>query len=85
VTLPDLETQVNTNEFTFILPDAPLKHLEKLNLPSLNATKWCQGQKVLVDENITDFLRVYDEENLFLGIGKIADNLLIPQMVFRNL
>ncbi|MBD2137865.1 tRNA pseudouridine(55) synthase TruB [Anabaena sp. FACHB-1237] len=89
VTLSDLETQVNTNEFTFIPPDAPLKHLEKINLPSLNATKWCQGQKVFVDVNvdgnITDFLRVYDEENLFLGIGNIGDNVLIPQMVFRNL
>lgn len=92
VTLSDLQTQINNDEFRFIPPDAPLKHLEAVNLPSLNARKWCQGQKVLIDDytddhttgNIPDFLRVYDQENQFLGIGKMGDNVLIPQMVFSN-
>ncbi|MFM5945817.1 MAG: tRNA pseudouridine(55) synthase TruB [Dolichospermum sp.] len=30
-------------------------------------------------------MRVYETEGNFLGIGKLQDNLLIPQMVFSEI
>ncbi|MFM6074588.1 MAG: tRNA pseudouridine(55) synthase TruB, partial [Dolichospermum sp.] len=50
-----------------------------------SAKKWCQGQKIDLNLEIPDFVRVYETEGNFLGIGKLQDNLLIPQMVFSEI
>ncbi|MFM6135139.1 MAG: tRNA pseudouridine(55) synthase TruB, partial [Sphaerospermopsis kisseleviana] len=42
-----------------------------------------QGQKVPVNLEISDLVRVYEQDNRFLGVGKIQDQILIPQMVFE--
>ncbi|MFO5476199.1 MAG: tRNA pseudouridine(55) synthase TruB, partial [Dolichospermum sp.] len=46
------------------------------------AQKWCQGQKIPLNLAIPDFVRVYETQTNFLGIGKLQNDLLIPQMVF---
>ncbi|MFM6021696.1 MAG: tRNA pseudouridine(55) synthase TruB, partial [Dolichospermum sp.] len=56
-----------------------------VNLPTVSAKKWCQGQKIDLNLEIPDFVRVYETEGNFLGIGKLQDDLLIPQMVFSDL
>jgi tRNA pseudouridine55 synthase len=78
----DLETQLQTDIFQPISPDAPLQHLLSVDLPPISAKKWCQGQKIPLNLAIPDFVRVYETESNFLGIGKLEDDLLIPQMVF---
>jgi tRNA pseudouridine55 synthase len=80
ITFADLESQIAT--FQPISPDAPLQHLKAVNLPTELAKKWCQGQKISLDIDIHNFVRIYETETNFLGIGKLEDNLLIPQMVF---
>nr|WP_174762933.1 tRNA pseudouridine(55) synthase TruB [Anabaena sp. UHCC 0187] len=82
LTFTDLETQLQTNRFQPLAPDAPLQHLVSVDLPTASAKKWCQGQKIPLNLAIPDFVRVYETETNFLGIGKLEDDLLIPQMVF---
>ncbi|MFM6016720.1 MAG: tRNA pseudouridine(55) synthase TruB, partial [Dolichospermum sp.] len=85
LTFTDLENQLQTGRFQPLAPDAPLQHLLSVNLPTVSAKKWCQGQKIDLNLEIPDFVRVYETENNFLGIGKLQDDLLIPQMVFSDL
>ncbi|MDD1417095.1 tRNA pseudouridine(55) synthase TruB, partial [Dolichospermum sp. ST_con] len=59
----------------------PLKHLKSLILPAESAKKWCQGQKIPLNLAIGDFVRVYETQSNFLGIGKLENDLLVPQMV----
>ncbi|MEY3403403.1 MAG: tRNA pseudouridine synthase [Cyanobacteriota bacterium] len=85
VTFTDLENQLQTGRFQPLNPDAPLQHLPPINLPSVLAKKWCQGQKIPFNLAIPDFVRVYETEGNFLGIGKLQDDVLIPQMVFSEI
>ena len=84
-TFTDLENQLQTGRFQPLAPDAPLQHLALVTLPTVSAKKWCQGQKIALNLDIPDFVRVYETERNFLGIGKLQDDLLIPQMVFSEL
>ncbi|NJN11224.1 MAG: tRNA pseudouridine(55) synthase TruB, partial [Richelia sp. RM1_1_1] len=45
--------------------------------------RWCQGQKICVDEQVSEIARVYNEQRLFLGIGELKEGLLIPRMVLE--
>jgi len=82
LTFTDLETQLQTDTFQPISPDAPLQHLASVDLPTVSAQKWCQGQKIPLNLAIPDFVRVYETQTNFLGIGKLTNDLLVPQMVF---
>ncbi|MEB3147824.1 MAG: tRNA pseudouridine(55) synthase TruB [Sphaerospermopsis sp.] len=84
----DIENQLQTQTFEPIAPDRPLENLPFINLEETIAKKWCQGQKVPVEVGLTDLVdlvRVYRQHNNFLGIGKIENRILIPQMVFEPL
>jgi tRNA pseudouridine55 synthase len=85
LTFTDLENQLQTGRFQPLAPDAPLQHLAFVTLPTVSAKKWCQGQKIALNLDIPDFVRVYETEDNFLGIGKLQDDFLIPQMVFSEL
>jgi tRNA pseudouridine55 synthase len=80
----DLETQLQAGTFQPTVLDAPLQHLSSVILPSIEAEKWCHGQKIPQDVNISGIMRVYDSANNFLGIGKLENNLLIPTTVINN-
>ena len=84
LTFTDLATQIENSTFQPISADTPLKHLKAINLVPESAKKWCQGQKIPLNLAIGDFLRVYETETDFLGIGKLENDLLIPQMVFYD-
>jgi tRNA pseudouridine55 synthase len=91
LTLSDLETKVQAGTFQPLLPDAPLQHLSCITLPPTSAHKWCQGQRIPITfnllENLPEILRVYHEDERFLGIGKLVnlenEQVVIPEMVFE--
>jgi tRNA pseudouridine55 synthase len=79
----DIENQLQTETFKPIAPDRPLENLPFIHLEETIVQKWCQGQKVPVEVGATNLVRVYGQHNNFLGIGKIENQILIPQMVFQ--
>ncbi|MDF5712125.1 MAG: tRNA pseudouridine(55) synthase TruB [Nostoc sp. S4] len=83
LTLTNLETQLQAGTFQPVSVDAPLQHLSSVTLPQTAAQKWCQGQRISQTFDVSGIVRVYDEETHFLGIGKLQDQVLIPQMVFE--
>ncbi|GAB1541575.1 tRNA pseudouridine(55) synthase TruB [Scytonema sp. NUACC21] len=88
LTLSDLEAQLQSGAFQPMRPDAPLQHLASVTLQAITAQKWCQGQRIPVTFELSGFLRVYHEDERFLGIGQLLDldneRLLIPEMVFET-
>ena len=91
INLTDLEVQIATGNFQIIPPDFPLKHLSIVNLATIPARKWCQGQRVPMDGDGNargEILRVYGEDGCFLGLGKQAisedGKLLVPVMVLAG-
>ncbi len=88
INLQDLEGQLETGNFQIIPADIPLKHLSIVTLATIPARKWCQGQRVPINDvggARDQMLRVYGEDGCFLGLGKqaISENskLLVPVMV----
>nr|WP_228039545.1 tRNA pseudouridine(55) synthase TruB [Dolichospermum sp. LEGE 00240] len=78
----DLATQIENSTFQPISADTPLQHLKAVILAPESAKKWCQGQKIPLNLAIDNFVRVYETETNFLGVGKLENDLLVPQMVF---
>jgi tRNA pseudouridine55 synthase len=84
LTFTDLEAQLQTGTFQLFPPDAALRHLQSTNLNTIDARKWCQGQKIGDRGNSnSEILRVYAEDGRFLGIGQSQDDLLIPVVVLE--
>ncbi len=83
LTFSDLEAKLQAETFQPLAPDAALQHLLSVTLPATSAQKWCQGQRVSLNSDITGIVRVYQEETRFLGVGQLQDEVLIPQMVFE--
>jgi tRNA pseudouridine55 synthase len=87
VTFGDLEAQLQAATFQPISPDAPLQHLAQITLPTDAAQKWCQGQRIPITSDVLGTVRVYDEDDRFLGIAKLVDSdngqILSPEMVFE--
>ncbi|MEH1945470.1 MAG: tRNA pseudouridine(55) synthase TruB [Nostoc sp.] len=83
LTFTDLEAKLQSGTFQPLAPDAALQHLSSVTLPAISAQKWCQGQRVSLNSDITGIVRVYEEETRFLGVGQLQDEVLSPQMVFE--
>ncbi len=83
ITLTDLEAKLKTEEFQPMVADAPLQHLSEITLPETEARRWCQGQKISLDSQVSEIARIYNEQRLFLGIGELKEDLLIPRMVLE--
>ncbi|PHM07578.1 tRNA pseudouridine(55) synthase TruB [Nostoc sp. 'Peltigera malacea cyanobiont' DB3992] len=83
LTFTDLETKLQGGTFQPLAPDAALQHLLSVTLPATSAQKWCQGQQIPLTFDISEIVRVYDQETRFLGIGQLQDEALIPQMVYE--
>lgn len=85
--LPALEKQLQQGTFIPFPPDYPLQNLEQINLSSKQAENWCQGQFIVVSHEILEsrFLRVYEENGLFLGIGEtVPPQRLKPKVVIQE-
>ena len=91
LSLEELADAIDQGTFEPIPPTVALQHLPSVKLPDPIARKWCLGQKIPYQEisvgttNDT-FLRVEDEGDRFLGIGRLVQTddsqLLAPQIVF---
>ena len=87
LTLEEFNTQVQNQAFSPIDPDVALAHLPIVTLPEEPAKRWRWGQKVAVDAIEASIVRVYCEDDRFLGIAQLVASeegwLLVPQMVFE--
>lgn len=77
--------EIDSQRLMLISPDVALTHLPKINLPIGIDRRWQQGQKIAVEIEPSGILRVYNEDDLFLGIANYLDGLIIPQMVYEPL
>lgn len=87
--LEEIQQQKELGNLELIPPDFPLKHLTKVYLKEEESKRWCQGQKIIYNEQIEgENCLVYDQNQQLLGIGEIAinldSNLLIPKVVINN-
>lgn len=80
----ELETKLEAREFQPVAADVPLQHLSEIILAATEARRWCQGQKICVDNQVSEISRVYDQQRRFLGIGELKQELLIPKMVLEG-
>jgi tRNA pseudouridine55 synthase len=89
LTLEELETQVHGQTFQPLDPAMGLNHLAKIDLSSEEAKRWCQGQVIYVSTeiDIQNPIRVYQQNQQFLGISKIINSEsglgLKPQVVIH--
>lgn len=85
ISFTDIENQLQNNSFQLINPDDLLSHLIAVTLDYDESKRWCNGQSIEItnnqsfSENNTNkqisttekdrYLRVYNQEKCFLGIG----------------
>lgn len=82
VTLAELEASPSD----YLLPyDLPLQHLNALNLTASEADKIQHGGKLAIARPKTDWVRLYDAEQQFIGIGEwqAEKQLLKPKRLFN--
>ncbi len=90
LTLEDLETQIQQENFQPLDPSMGLQHLEKIHLSPEEAKGWCQGQLINIPTEILNQnpIRVYQEEGQFLGMGKFVNSksgvCLAPKIVIHD-
>jgi tRNA pseudouridine55 synthase len=87
LTLEKVEQQQQTGNLNLIPPDFPLKHYPQVFLKEEAAKRWCQGQKIIYNQQLNqETCLVYNEEKVFLGIAKlrlISEQIFVmPQIVF---
>lgn len=90
LTLDQFTEQVKHWTFQPIPADLGLRHIPPITLTTKEAQRWCQGQKIsLQDGNcLADVKlgRIYNEEGKFLGIGRLVtlgvELILVPELVF---
>tara|TARA_B100001996_G_C18670307_1_gene596494 strand:- start:2351 stop:3250 length:900 start_codon:yes stop_codon:yes gene_type:complete len=70
----------------FLLPiDEPLKHMVKVNFSESESSKFTHGLPVItnqVSNNEFDYIRVYSNESVFLGLGHYSNGYIKPKIVF---
>lgn len=86
LTFEQIIEQTKNDNLTLIPLDYPLQHLPKINLEFDNAKRWCQGQKIAVnDKHNHYYYRTYDHHNQFLGISELRNHdigkLIKPKVV----
>lgn len=82
VSLETLEEQVTQNSLVLTDPAVALQALPRYALEDLSAIRWCQGRSVEMESSATEtWVRVHDASAHFLGMGLLAEGLLIPKVV----
>ncbi|WP_373481125.1 tRNA pseudouridine(55) synthase TruB [Geminocystis sp.] len=75
-----------TENLSLINLDLPLKNLPSIYLNEEESKKWCQGQKITINNNLNqEFYRTYNYVSKFIGISELIINeditLLKPKVV----
>lgn len=86
LTFEQITEQIENDNLTLIPLDSPLQNLPKINLESDKAKRWCQGQKIIINNHYNcPFYRTYNPQAQFLGISELRGNegkkLIKPKVV----
>jgi len=89
LSLEELAEKIEQKQVFLTLPEQTLTHLSLQILETEKARRWCQGQKLILQEselaNLTPGIRIQDQTGRFLGMGKIvfveSQPYLAPQVV----
>ena len=72
----------------FLLPiDIPLKHLEKKDFSESESSMFINGLSIQTNQrsnNESDYIRIYNDESVFLGLGLYSNGYIKPKIVFSN-
>ena len=74
---------------SFLLPiDAPLGHLQKIDISNSESSKFCNGLPISNNVNKPQsdlYIRVYDDIGTFIGLGQYSNDCLKPRIVFESM
>ncbi len=85
VSLETLEEQVTQDRLMLTNPAVALKDLPHYALEDLSATRWCQGRSVEMESSADEtWVCVHDASAHFLGMGLLAEGLLVPKVVLST-
>ena len=72
----------------FLLPiDIPLKHLAKKVFSESESSMFINGLSIQTNQrsnNESDYIRIYNDESVFLGLGLYSNGYIKPKIVFSN-
>ena len=72
----------------FLLPiDLPLKHLAKKDFSESESSMFTNGLSIQTNQrsnNESDYIRIYNDESVFLGLGLYSNGYIKPKIVFSN-
>ena len=72
----------------FLLPiDIPLKHLAKKDFSESESSMFTNGLSIQNNQrsnNESDYIRIYNDESVFLGVGLYSNGYIKPKIVFSN-
>ena len=72
----------------FLLPiDLPLKHLAKKDFSESESSMFINGLSIKTNQrsnNESDYIRIYNDESVFLGLGLYSNGYIKPKIVFGN-
>ena len=72
----------------FLLPiDLPLKHLAKKDFSESESSMFTNGLSIQTNQrsnNESDYIRIYNDESVFLGVGLYSNGYIKPKIVFSN-
>ena len=72
----------------FLLPiDLPLKHLAKKDFSESESSMFINGLSIKTNQrsnNESDYIRIYNDESVFLGLGLYSNGYIKPKIVFSN-
>ena len=72
----------------FLLPiDLPLKHLAKKDFSESESSMFINGLSIRTNQrsnNESDYIRIYNDESVFLGLGLYSNGYIKPKIVFSN-
>ena len=72
----------------FLLPiDIPLKHLAKKDFSDSESSMFTNGLSIQTNQrsnNESDYIRIYNDESVFLGLGLYSNGYIKPKIVFSN-
>ena len=72
----------------FLLPiDLPLKHLAKKDFSESESSMFINGLSIQTNQrsnNDSDYIRIYNNESVFLGLGLYSNGYIKPKIVFSS-
>lgn len=89
LTFEAIAEQLQQSSLVLVLPEIALAHLPEASLDLEIAKRWCNGQKITMNDTVNNtelsgqqnYLRVCDNTNTFLGIAELKDQILVPTVV----